>query len=256
MAQKNGFDTYLGQFSITWGQCWSQKQWLGFRQWYAKNSGGPSPAIAPMVPDDIKRWPETSWGKYFVYYIVENDLYYVIPYTSLSTNCEEAGQHAQGNNDAHQVMLLEGNGMDWRFSPIRQAVRYDIYFERMDLPLPPSLEISSDSLCVDLNDTKRNAFGKRYLLSPARYDLPVAASFGMRLRPIEANVTHNIPGNGIFLYDLNGKACPPPLSANTKTRMDYETYGLGWRQLLKYSLTDMLHRIQNKIRRALHGGRS
>ncbi len=252
IAQRNAYDTYLGQYSITWGQCWSASQWRGFRRWYDAHGVLPD-ALAARVPADITHWPDTSWGKYFIYYMVENGLYYVIPYTSLSTNCEEAGQHAAGGCDAHQVMLLD-DCMDWRFAPIGQAVRYDVFFERIGLKMPPVAGLSGANVCVDLNDQKRASFGRRYLLSTARYDLPVVASFGMRMRPIEANVQYDVAGGDIRLYDTGGRAIGRPVSDSAQRRMEYETYRLGWRRLLKYSLAAMFAKIGGRLRRMFYRG--
>ena len=30
---QNEFDAYFGQFSITWGQCWTRMQWKNFKDW-------------------------------------------------------------------------------------------------------------------------------------------------------------------------------------------------------------------------------
>lgn len=252
IAQKNAFDTYLGQFSITWGQCWSAAQWRRFRQWYDVHPKLPS-ALAPRVPTDVTRWPDTSWGKYFVYFIVENNLYYVVPYVSLSTNCEEAGQHAEGGSDAHQVMLLS-DCPHWRFAPVNEAVAYDIFFERIGLPLPPASGVSITDVLVDLNDQKRDAADRRYLLTTARYDLPIVRSFGLRMRPIESNVTYDIAGDDIRLYDTKDVDQLKRLSGCEQRRMRYETYRLGWRRLLRHALNDMFTRIGGRLRRLIPKG--
>jgi len=254
MPQRNGFDTYLGQFSVTWGQCWTAGQWQRFRQWYENNPTLPAHLIQ-RVPADLANWPDTSWGKYFACYMVESDLYYVMPYVALSTNCEEAGQHAAGGNDAHQVMLQDGTQMNWRFVPMEDSIRYDLFFERIGMDFAAVAGVNTGDVCVDLNDTKRNAFAKRYLLSTAQYELPVVASFGLRLRPIEANVYYGITGTDIRLYDTGGRPVPAPISSNAQRRMEYETYDLGWRKLLRYSILDMWQRIRGRIRRLFSGGR-
>ena len=246
LPQRNEFDTYLGQFSVTWGQCWTASQWRRFRDWYERHPELPADFSA-RVPADIARWPETSWGKYFVGHLVENDLYYVMPYASLSTNCEEAGQHAEGGSDAHQVMLLEGADKQYAFAPLSKAVRYDLFFERLGLDLS-AYGVDGRNVCVDLHGTKPGLMGKRYLLTCKTYDLPCKACFGMRMRPIEANVTYGILGNDIRLYDAQN-GLPAPSSNNVFRRMQYEQYRFGWRRLLRYALTDMGRRIRGRLRR-------
>ena len=85
----NGYDAYFGQFSITWGECWTKQQWNGFRTWYAQHQD--KLTAYTKLPKDIEYWGDKSWGKYFAYYIVEMNLFYIIPYVSLSTNYSEVG---------------------------------------------------------------------------------------------------------------------------------------------------------------------
>lgn len=246
----NAFDTYLGQYSITWGQCWTKAQWRRFTDWYAAH-GNDISQYYDRMPGDIPTWPATSWGKYFVAYLLTNDLYYVIPYVSLSTNCEEIGQHAEGGSDAHQVMLLSGIGKRYAFAPIDEAIRYDLYFERVGLDAS-ACGIDGGDVCVDLNGQKNATFGKRYLLSAKTYALPVVRSFGMRMRPVEANIEYGIEGNDIFLYDAKD-GLPAPISDNDDRRLRYELYRLDWRRLLPYAWKTMLHKLTGRIRRLFRG---
>ena len=248
--EQNGFDTYLGQYSITWGQCWTRAQWRRFRHWYAQNDGDITRLYGRM-PADITTWPNTSWGKYFVGYLLDNDLCYVIPYVSLSTNCEEVGQHAAGGSDAHQVALLRGADKRYAFAPIDRAVRYDLFFERVGLDLS-AYGVGSADVCVDLHGQKSGTDGRRYLLSCKTYALPVLYSFGMRMRPIEANIEYGIPGNDIFLYDA-ANGLPAPSFENGERRLTYELYRFGWRRLLPYSLKTMLLKLLGRVRRRFGG---
>ena len=84
----NEFDAYFGQFSITWGQCWTAKQWNGFKTWYLAHENS-LPEQNTAMPAAILHWSKQSWGKYFISYMVENDLYYLIPYCALTTNFTE-----------------------------------------------------------------------------------------------------------------------------------------------------------------------
>lgn len=249
LPQKNGFDTYLGQFSITWGECWTKRQWQGFRTWYAAHEGGKA-AFDERMPEDITHWPETSWGKYFVSYIIEKDLSYVMPYTALATNNEQPGQHNAGGDNSHQVMLLDAADMPYRFAPIQEAVQYDIFFERRNLPLPSRLDISSDEVCVDLHGQHATVLGKAYLLTLKKYDAPVIASFGLRLRPIEINVIRDLPGDVIRLYRVDG-VVPRLVSDDESLRMEYELYRFGWRRLLNYSVGTCFKKLCGRIRRTI-----
>ena len=127
----DGNDVYLGQYSITWGECWTKEWWNKFKKWYESHQ-----QLDPKnknLPSNINRWPETSWGKYFVTYIVENNLFYIIPSYSMTTNCSEPGEHAESVDTAHQVRLLYSTNYSFNFPKVDSLTRYDVFFESLSL---------------------------------------------------------------------------------------------------------------------------
>ena len=77
----NGYDIYLQQFAMSWGQCWTKKMWERFKKWYVVNVEEDL-TKGDMLPVYISRWNSQSWLKYFMRYIVEKDKYFVYPYFS------------------------------------------------------------------------------------------------------------------------------------------------------------------------------
>lgn len=228
MPVADGFDTYLGQFSITWGQCWTKKWWGRFRKWYEEHKD--SLGENENIPAAINTWSSQSWGRYFVNYIVENDLYYVIPRYALSTNCSEIGQHATFQDTDHQVRLLMSNTTEYRFAEIGKCTRYDIFFENMDLKMD---RFVSDRVTIDLNGIDReNNIATRYLLSTKILPFKVEKSFGISFRPIDMNVIQNIAGEGIYLYDCSQRSKCPRNNLLDITR--YELRGMSNKQLVSY----------------------
>lgn len=250
MPQRNEFDAYLGQYSITWGQCWTKKQWHGFKEWYeAKAKVGLTTNTA--LPESIEYWGDKSWGKYFVYYLVEKDLYYIIPYIALSTNCSEIGEHNSFVSSAHQVMLLDADNMKFRFPTIEQAIKYDIFFERIFDADFLIAGIKAKDICIDLNGKHRDANGRHYLLtSEEQKDLTPIHTFGIQLRPIEENIVANIEGEELFLYQV-------PASFHKKTdttfpsaaRMKYEFYDHSWKRAILFGLRGFTAALQRKLTR-------
>lgn len=249
IAQKNAYDTYMGQFSITWGQCWTKQQWQQFKDWYLeKEKTGLT--VNTQLPESIEYWGDKSWGKYFVYYLVEKDLYYIIPYISLTSNCSEVGEHNSMMSAAHQVMLLDANTMDYRFPSFEHAIKYDIFFERIFKNDILIAGIRAADICMDLNGKHRDANGRRYILTCERQkDMQPVHTFGCRLRPIEENVVANVEGNDFFLY-----AVPASFSKKADTtypsyfRGRYELYGHSWKRAILFGLHGFLAAVRRKMK--------
>ena len=248
MPQQNGYDTYLGQFSVTWGQCWTDSQWNSFKNWYLEHENKLQDTT--KIPADIVFWGDQSWGKYFVYYIVDTERYYVMPYVALSTNCSEVGEHNGYVNATYQVMLMEGTVKSYRFPEYRDAVKYDIFFERVFDPAVLINSICSDDICFNLNGNHRDTQGKKYLLTSVKDKrFRLLRSYGLQLRPIERNVLSDIPGNELYLYNVSeaGKKYTLKTDFTSKSRIEYESYNIGWKRAFQYSVSDFIRMIKGII---------
>ena len=247
MPQNNGYDAFLGQFSITWGQCWTKRQWSCFREWYKNNSIFPTENIE--LPKLIDTWGEKSWGKYFVKYIVQMQKYYVIPYVAHSTNFSELGEHSQSISTSHQVMLEAFESTKkYVFPEFDSAVKYDVFFERVLDKKREIHGINIADICIDLNVLKRTANGCRYWLTTAIAPaIELVASFGLYTRPIEDNVINEYEGEGIYLYRIpDGKDIKDISIKENYKRVNYELYGIGRRQLVKYLINEAVQLIKRK----------
>ena len=238
------FDTFMGQFSITWGQCWTKKSWLQFKTWYANQK-----EILEEnnnLPCDINCWPQKSWGKYFITYIVAFDKYYVIPRISLSTNYSEVGEDVKIQNSDHQVRLLCDDKRIFNFAPFECAKKYDVYFENIDLIRLFVSDISTEGICIDLNGKSRNINGNRYLLSTRVLPYKVINNYGLVLRPIDMNIIKSVPGDDIFLYDTYTKSSKK--CSNIAQIYRYEIRGISLYMLLKYVVNEALKKIEAKFK--------
>lgn len=246
--QRNEYDTYLGQFSITWGQCWTKKQWRGFKEWYeTKEKVGLT--TNTKLPESIEHWGDKSWGKYFVYYLVEKNLYYIIPYISLSTNCSEIGEHNTVVSSTHQVMLLDADNMEFCFPTIEQAIKYDVFFERIFDDDFSIAEIKAKDICIDLNGKHRDANGRQYLLtSEKQKDLKPIRTFGIQLRPIEENIIADIEGEEFFLYQVTTSfRKKADTTFPSAARMKYELYDNLWKRTILYGLRGFRNALHRRL---------
>ena len=234
VPQRNEFDVFIAQIGVSWGQCWTKEQWSEFKIWYEKNKE--IDRFNNNLPSSINDWGNQSWAKYFYNYMVENEKYYIIPYTSLSTNFSEIGEHNNESSSTYQVMLLDAKEKVYNIPQFEQAIKYDMFFERIidDVELEG---ISGKEICMNLHGFKQNTFGKKYLVTCKEYpDIEKLKSYGLRLRPIEENVLNRIEGDDIFLY-CTDKLSGVDISYSRRTsnkRIAYEIYGNPPRRLEDY----------------------
>lgn len=243
---QNAFDAFFGQIPVTWGQCWTDRQWSAFRTWYAAHEDR-LPAQNDAMPTAISHWDERSWGKYFATYIAETERCYVIPYTALSTNASEAGEHNRVADNAHQVALLDGVKKTFCLPDFDEGIRYDIFFERIFADGFRIGGIDAKDICVNVNGIKRSTLGRRYVLTADRSQGTPIASFGLSLRPVDANITAGTPGEDILLVKAEGDALMDRFKHPGDARCNYELYHFYWGVLLKEGWKRFLLTLKGKL---------
>jgi len=198
---KDQYDIYFMNTAMSWGEVWMKSQWLQFYDWYLTHQDF---TCQPYLPESICKW-EKSWLKYHTRYCIESDLYFVYPYTSLSSNCGDVGTHNNNNtNNEYQVSLQQGVKLSY-FLPdtLAEATRYDGFFENKTLY--DKLALEESECCIDTYGIRKNKEHKRYWLTTCKASYPILKSFAMKYKPIELNVINNSLGNDIFLYDVKGQ---------------------------------------------------
>ena len=114
------------QIAQSWGQIWNRDRWQSFKKWLASDrlctSGKP-------IHQYILSWPDSSWLKLHIQYLVAKDLYFVYPRVSLTTNCGDAGSNVSRADYSYMVPMMMG-GRDYYFSSfLKSSSVYDCYFE-------------------------------------------------------------------------------------------------------------------------------
>ncbi len=202
---KSKYDVYLMNCAMSWGQVWMKKQWQQFMKWYEKNS---EEFNLPHLPSSINNWPKSSWLKYHIRYCIEQNLYFVFPYYSLSTNNADPGVNFNYIDSMFQANMLVGVQTKFHLPEYNQAIiRYDGFYQAKFLSR--HLMIAEEELCVDLFCNKPSCLYKHYLLSNRPHPYKVIKSFALQLRPIELNIIYQREGNELWLYDTTQKAQPP-----------------------------------------------
>lgn len=220
---RNEADVFADQSICSWGEFWNTRMWSEFREWLGKND------ILWKeldMPHQIKEWTK-AWSKFYYAYMIKNDKYSIYPYTALSTNFSDAGEHGGANNTIVQVSLQQGI-KQYATLPFDKLVKYDVYSN--NIGLAEALGYNLDEICLDLYGIRPNEFNKRFYLTVRRLPYKVVKSFGLYMRPQELNVFENIPGDGIFLYDTTEKA-PKPNGKGIQNRLLYYLHGYSYKHL-------------------------
>lgn len=196
-------DVFFLQYASSWGQFWSRRNWASFREWYEKLALSPGDKSLGKLPANIKLWPETSWKKYFIRYIIQYDLYFVYPRHSLTTNFGDKGSNHRVAENLFQVPLwLEKQNFHFKSLEESNAV-YDVYCEmqagRLNKLAPP---LEGKDFEVDLYGMKSaEDSGKDLMLSSRKCSRPLK-SFGREMMPHEMNILSDIPG---YYFSLGAK---------------------------------------------------
>lgn len=83
------------QIAMSWGQVWMRDSWRRFYNWYEQTKHNKLACINNIYC--FKEWGEKSWLKYHIAYCIDQNKYFVYPYSSYSTNCADKGTHVTTN---------------------------------------------------------------------------------------------------------------------------------------------------------------
>lgn len=241
----NGFDCFMMQYAQSWGECWTTRMWTAFKAWYIENEEtffvDENPLLS-KIPNNILEWGNKSWMKYYMGYILQNDLYYIYPYHALSTNHSEAGQHNSVAKCDYQVALAACN-IEYRLPNFEQAVKYDMFFERIDYEID---KYSDKNVILDLYGNKKD-FGGDILISSKPRQYKVLEQWKLKYRPHEVNCLHPEIGEGLYVYDLHIENKSFPKSTQL-IRTRYDIRSLSWKKILKMGLYRFYKTILRKLK--------
>lgn len=238
-------DIYFLQIASSWGQAWTKEQWENFRNWYDS-----SPVISKndKLPKSIINWPESSWLKYFIKFLVDSNRYFVYPKISFSTNFGDSGTHNVRSNSNYQVPLCIKLDSNFLFIDIEKSVNvYDSYFEltaNIISRLNSSLVL--DDCVIDLYGLKNlTLFSEKYALSSKKLtaDDDSITSFGLSLKPMTLNIISNI--EGINIHYANSHSF---INDDTGIKVNFTNYDYFFGAIHYKVLSDiLLGTLRNKI---------
>jgi len=189
-------DVFFLQYAASLGQFWSREGWAAFRDWYDRLPEDESPGNSAILPPNIRLWPETSWKKYFISYIVQQDLYFVYPRFSLTTHFGDEGTNMRVFENLFQVQLwLEKH--EFQFKPFNESSAvYDVYCEMVPSRLKKLVpDLSGHDFETDLYGMKSKGPSPEKMFLSSRLCSKPVMTFGREMRPHEMNMMAGIEGD-------------------------------------------------------------
>ncbi|NBI07065.1 glycosyltransferase family 2 protein [Senegalia massiliensis] len=239
-------DTYFMQLASSWGQAWTKEQWGDFFEWYKDNES--NILEENWIPSNIKKWPSTSWKKYFIKYLIEKEKFFVYPYISLTTNMRAKGVHAKISDNLLQVPMYFAIDKKFSFADFESSViKYDAFHENINLSQIISIE-NLKNIQADLYGTK-NIEGAEYVLTSKALNFKILRKYGLRMVPHELNVLNDIKGDDLFLYYTKDKQ---KFSEDKKWNIEYRNFiyyflkvNPGKRRIVKHFINTIINKIFN-----------
>ncbi len=189
-------DIFFVQVPYTQGEAFTADQWAGFRSW--KSNSSQQPTKAYPLHESWSHFQPDDWFPDWTRYVVATERFFVYPRASLSTGTGDAGTHFSQASSFFQVPLQQEK-TSYQLKPLEDSLAvYDSFFEI----LPDRLNRQTDLLqeyayTVDLNATRsKGNIPTEYVLTTRRCRRSLY-TYGKSMRPMEMNVVHEIPGEGI-----------------------------------------------------------
>lgn len=247
MDYMDGGDTFFVQYAMSWGQIWLRNAWSDFKEWYDNESW--IKMDQNRIPQNILGW-SNSWLKYHIMYCIDKNKYFVYPRVALTTDFSDPGAHNQTRNTSMQIKLNMENKREWHFNDMSDTVAiYDAFFENERI----GKFLKLDNLEVDLYGVKRYGKTTKYVLTRKNLPYRILKSWGLFLRPIEANIFSEIDGEDIFLYDMRkaekGRRAKDRQLSNRYFEYDLKGINLMTTQTFKFCAGRVIEHIKNRIMR-------
>lgn len=237
---RNEYDAFISQIECSWGECFIGERWKKFKEWYEEKKDNLS--YNYNVPHVVFSWKD-SRCKYLLYYIVENSKYYLTPYDSLSTNFHNVGTHIKIASSSYQVPLLYGTKR-FSFPKFEEALKYDAFFESIDLKEQLGKTYAGQKVCIDYYGLHRDYAAYDLCFSSANLPYKIIKSYGLEMRPPELNYYNEIEGEDLFLYDLSVGEKHKKHRRHHYNLLHYDVRDLQWIDSLFYTLFEWWMKIK------------
>lgn len=240
-------DVYFLQIASSWGQAWTRKHWESFRAWYDRETL--ERADFSNLPSFIANWPESSWLKLFIKFLVDQNKYFVYPKISLTSNFSDAGTNNRLKNTNFQVPL-QIEDRHYKFESFNASRNiYDSYFELIpEVFKSQAQSLKNLELTVDMYGLKPlDSIKTEFLLSSkklrADFNSKSVSSFSLELKPMQMNIIEDIRGDFFHL--------DKPHNFTEERKVEYFNLESFYYFLFRVKLMDLIKIVVKKIKKQI-----
>jgi glycosyltransferase involved in cell wall biosynthesis len=193
----DGSDFFFMRLPCSWGQMYTKRQLTHFFDWKKANDIN---EFKKVLPKNIYRWSDKSWKKELLIYMIVNDLYFVYPRNSLTTNYGDAGAHHSGSYIYQRPLITEF--ATHKFVNFNESIAvYDEYQELCRIPKKIRDIVGSEEVDFDIYGYKifEKAYSPEQLVVTLYPTSNSLMTWDASQLPFENNIILNIPGNKMKL---------------------------------------------------------
>ncbi len=192
----DGNAVFFIQFAISWGQVWTSGQWAAFQNWY--ETGNEQNVRLPEFLDD---WPDSSWKKEFIKFLLSKDLYFSVPYVSYTSNFHEKGTSADTPGLFQVPLALTSKANS--FVPFDESRSvYNVFFEPTESTIKSSArQFQEYNFDVDLYGTTDLDFLKSEFILTRRKVNKSIKSYSASMNPPIWDIIQDLAGSELFFAE-------------------------------------------------------
>ncbi len=190
-------DVFFLQLATPQGQLYTAEQWQAYASWLAWSDHHTADTfVHPLV----SHMPPTDWLPDTMRYLASTGRTFVFPRDSLTVSFGDAGTHIRQDSAFFQVPLQDIRRTFRLGSLDDSSAVYDSFYEiRPDVLSRLAPALADIEFAVDLYATKQPQHLKAEWVLTSRPARSARATFAKVMRPMEANVIHEIAGEGLSL---------------------------------------------------------
>lgn len=237
MKLEDGNDIYFYQRASSRGMLLTKAQWLRYKSCIIDYDCIDLPAF-------YRRWDDSIWEKKFNAYLIQENLYWVFPRLSITTNFGEPGAHISKSiyRHAFQSKLSIAIKSEYTLcSALESQAVYDSYGEPLAIQGFSYSEITSDILGIrNLSLVKT-----KYVITGRRSSRHIEG-YSLDLMPPEMNVIKHLRGDELKVTEPRFISETYLSKMRWQLKLHYYFYpDQGLLHLLRIKLMEIAHRILN-----------